>query len=304
MAFPLPPRTIPQCSACLRSYAYAWATLSDTSASQNALRQQTRGKKTSAKASGTVPARLLKDLPGFGKAGSIVPVTRGELRNHWLPKRIAAYVTLIEQRQLRRDNIQIVRDYNFGKKDDLAAAAVAEPAQTSEPTLVYEQKAPEVEKLTAQRSMDLLDIFVPHRLDFYREPIMEEEKLEEPEAAAEKKEDKQQRSASSAASDLLAARSSIAREKPKPKMTGAIYGSVSPHDILLAVRAATATNDEAARVVIAESDIQFLDPQAQSENKIKSIGDFTIELNIKGAEEGIRRNVRVMPQESSREPAG
>ncbi|KAF7191986.1 hypothetical protein HII31_06631 [Pseudocercospora fuligena] len=299
MAFPLRPRAIPQCSACLRSYA--WATTSETSASQNALRQQTRGKKTAAKASGTVPARLLKDLPGFGKAGAIVPVTRGELRNHWFPKRIAAYVTLTEQRQLRRDNIPIERDYNFGKKDDLAAAALAKSAQTSEPTPVYEKKAPEVEKLTAQRSMELLDIFVSHRLDFYREPIMEEEKLEEPEAAAAagKKEDKTQRSASSAAADLLAARSSTPREKSKPKMTGAIYGSVSPHDILVAVRAATATNDEAARVLITEQDIQFLDPQAQSENKIKSIGDFTVELKIKGAEQGIRRTVRVIPQESS-----
>ena len=87
--------------------------------------------------------------------------------------------------------------------------------------------------------------------------------------------------------------------KGKPKMTGAIYGSVSPHDILVAVRAAIATNDEAARVLIAEQDIQFLEPQAQSENKIKSIGDFTIELKIKGAEQGIRRTVRVIPQETS-----
>ncbi|EME88689.1 uncharacterized protein MYCFIDRAFT_35247 [Pseudocercospora fijiensis CIRAD86] len=297
MASPLRSRSIalPQCTACLRSYA--WQATADASACQNALRQQTRSKKTATKASATVPARLLKDLPGFGKA-----VTRGELRNHWFPKRIAAYVTLAEQRQLRRDNIPIERDYNFGKKDDLAAAALAKAARAPEPepAPVYEKKAPEVERLTAQRSMELLDIFVPHRIDFYREPIMEAEKLEEPEAAAaaEKKEDKKQ-SASSAAADLLAARSSIPREKPKPKMTGAIYGSVSAHDILVAVRAAIATNDEAARVLIAEQDIHFMDPQAQSENKIKSIGDFTIELKIKGVEQGIRRTVRVVPQESS-----
>lgn len=227
-------------------------------------------------------------------------MSRGELRNYYFPRAIARYVTLTEQRDLRRNNVPIQRDYVF-KKDKRAAAtsATAAPVMPEGPPPTDERKAPEVERLTAQRSMELLDIFVSHRLDFYREPIMEE-KPEEPVQAEDEKEDKKRRTASSAAADLLAARSPIAAEKSKAKtkVMGAIYGSVSQHDILVAIRAATATNDESAKVVITEQDIHFLDKQVQADNKIKLIGDFTVEIKVKGAEQGIRRTVRVVPQQT------
>lgn len=67
MALPLRSRSIPQCTACLRSYA--WASAAETGSPFTALRQQVRGKKKMAKADGNVPVRLLKDLTGFGKRG-------------------------------------------------------------------------------------------------------------------------------------------------------------------------------------------------------------------------------------------
>lgn len=76
MASAIRARAVPQCSACLRSYA--WTSFADTSSTQqNALRQQVRGKKKNAKTTpDVVPARLMKDLPGYGKAG-MTAMSRG-----------------------------------------------------------------------------------------------------------------------------------------------------------------------------------------------------------------------------------
>lgn len=68
MALPLRTRSIPQCTAGLRSYA--WSSVAESSSSPStALRQQVRGKKKMPKSDGNVPVRLRKDLPGFGKKG-------------------------------------------------------------------------------------------------------------------------------------------------------------------------------------------------------------------------------------------
>ncbi|KAI5360967.1 putative ribosomal protein L9 [Septoria linicola] len=298
MAFPSRVRPIPQCTACLGNYA--WARFADVAAptQTTGLRQQVRGKKKLARPTGNIPARLLKDLPGFGKKGAIVPMARGQMRNNYFPSRTAEYVTMPELRTLRSQNVPIERDYMFGKKDPSSAAdgPLLMPLR-DEPTPLPVRRGPEVEKLTTERSVQLLEIFVPHRIDFYRQPIVEEIKEEKADVAP-KKEQKRQRTASSAAADLLAARTQKPLEKPQPKFTGAIYGSVSQHDILVAVRAAIATNDEAARVIVTEQDIEFLNEPARTEHKIKELGDSTIEIKVKGEENGVKRTVRVIPQEA------
>lgn len=190
----------------------------------------------------------------------------------------------------------IERDYMFGKRD--SAPSTDGPALFSAPEAVeevYTRKGPEVEKLTGERSIELLEIFVPHRMDFFRQPIIEEPPEQKPVEEPKKKE--QQKSASSAAADLLAARTQKPLERPQPKMTGAIYGSVSQHDVLLAVRAAMATNDEAARVIVSEQDVVFVDEKVRAENKIKEVGDFEVDISVRGEESGIKRVVRVVPQE-------
>lgn len=217
------------------------------------------------------------------------------MRNSYFPRRIADYLPEAEQRQLRATNTTIARDYDFGRKDK--TGSVLQPSLTpltDEPTPAPVRKAPEVEKLSVERSLELLEIFIPHRMDFYRQPIVEEKAEEEKEPD---KDDKRQRTASSAAADLLAARSQARLEKAKPKLTGAIYGSVSAHDILVAARAAIATNDEAARIILMEQDIQFLDEHAKKENKLKLVGDFTVEIQLKGADRRVKRTVRVIPQD-------
>lgn len=263
--------------------------------------QHVRGKKKLANLSGTRTARLLKDVPGYGRRGAIIPIASGEMRNKFFPRRIAEYVTLPELRTIKANNIPIARDYTFGKEEPLPEVATSETGASgiainaSEPTRT--PKKHEVEKLSPERSIELLEIFVNPRLDFYRQPIIEEKELEE-EAPAAPKIKERQRTASSAAADLLAARMQAPKEPPKPAGPQAIYGSVSTYDILVAVRVAIAENDEAARVILAEGDIRFMDEEARAEGKVKHVGDFTIEIKVKGAERGVKRTVRVVPQEA------
>lgn len=68
MAAPLRPTLLPQCSACVRSYAFGGA--SEAGIGAAGLGQQVRGKKKLAKnTSSAVPVRLLKDVKTFGKKG-------------------------------------------------------------------------------------------------------------------------------------------------------------------------------------------------------------------------------------------
>lgn len=151
--------------------------------------------------------------------------------------------------------------------------------------------------------MQLLEIFVPQRLDFYRQPIMEEAKEPEPETEKPKR---QRSMGTGAAAELFAARLQADIPEPKPKQAKgaqAIYGSVSTNDVLNAVRAAMGNNDESARVTIVEEDIKFVDvggdvAAEESGRVVKHVGDFTVEIRVKGAEESIRRLVKVNAQEA------
>lgn len=220
------------------------------------------------------------------------------MRNKFFPQRIAEYVTLSELRHLRANSVPIERDYVYGKDEPVKQAAAdltMDEFAMSSPTRAPPPKKPEIEKLTPERSSQLLEIFVGPRLDFYRQPILEEKK-EEAEEVKPTSRRESPRTASSAAFDLLAARTS----QPKPEATGplAIYGSVSRHDVLVHIRAAIARNDEAAKVILEENDIEFLDAEVEREGKVKHVGDFTIEVHVKGGEQRLKRTVRVVPQEA------
>jgi hypothetical protein len=156
----------------------------------------------------------------------------------------------------------------------------------------------EVEKLTPERSKELLEIFVGPRIEFYRQPIMEEKDAED--AKPEDKKAEPQFEGSGPAAELAAARMPVTKKAAKTGPTP-IYGSVSALDILQAVRATIARNDEAARVVLQEEDISFVDlPEAEHSEagKVKHIGDFTVEIKVRGSDDTIRRLVRIIPQEA------
>lgn len=225
----------------------------------------------------------------------------GRMRNEWFPRRIAEYVTVPELRTLRLNNTAMDRNFDYGLDSSVEKAVSSAGAnrtwQNGIPSDIHASmrtRAPEVQRLSPERSMQLLDIFVPQRLDFFRQPIPEEP------AAAEPVVEEQDRAPKlrGAAADLFAARmQQPAASSSKPQ---GIYGSVSTQDILVAVRAAMGGNDEAARVLVAEEDITFVESgvaEIEENRRIKHVGDFTVEIRTKGAEEGVRRLIKVHAQE-------
>ena len=84
----------------------------------------------------------------------------------------------------------------------------------------------------------------------------------------------------------------------------AIYGSVSTEDILtnirelLVLKAAEEANKDAGRIVLHADDIKLLHSDVSTgpeEDRIKFLGDFEFELQVRGAN-AIRRKVRINAQ--------
>nr|POF13202.1 hypothetical protein CFP56_10350 [Quercus suber] len=279
---------VPRCAKCVRDQANAVFGGDLPAIGRGALcQQQVRGKQKQAKGAGEVAARLLKDVKSFGKA---------------------VYVTTAQLKAMNIPRSELVRDFTFGTRqatdamtaDNLPAAEDADELISAS---MFRKKAPDVTKITPERSMELLDIFVPRKLDFYRQPIIEEVKEAEqkssiPEEPA--KPTRKPRALYGAGADLMAARDR-GPEQLKSAAPQAIYGSVSTHDVLVAMRAAMANNDESARVVLLEEDLSFVDlPDLEGveAGRVKHVGDFTIEVKIKGAESmACRRVVKVHAQE-------
>lgn len=78
-----------------------------------------------------------------------------------------------------------------------------------------------------------------------------------------------------------------------------IYGSVSTTDIANKARELVAHNDEAAKILFNEDNIRLPDLQAAEDRKrIKRLGEFEVEIMMKGADAKVVRNVRVLQQAS------
>nr|POF04002.1 hypothetical protein CFP56_21758 [Quercus suber] len=269
--------------------------------------QQIRGKQKQAKGNGEVAARLLKDIKSFGKAGSIVPVAAGRMRNSFFPLSMAVYVTPAQLKALNIPRSEIVRDFTFGTRQATDPTTVDNlPVEGTEELIdasMFRKKAPDVTRISPERSMELLEIFVPGKLDFYRQPIIEDLKETEQTLSAREepaKPTRKPRALYGAGADLMAAREK-GPEAPKIATAQAIYGSVSTQDVLVAMRAAMANNDESARVVLLEEDLSFVDLpdiEGAEAGRVKHVGEFTVEVKIKGAEDkASRRVVRVHAQE-------
>ena len=235
-----------------------------------------------------------------------MPIARGAMRNSWFPEGVAEYVTAPELKTLRIKNVPMDRDFYFDGAQQATPASAdvfsnsksMSDAELREASAFLKPLPSEMKKLTPERSVELVKIFVPPRMDFYRQPIAEEKKPE-PESPVEEKKRPQ---FGGAAGDLLAARMRQS-EKAKEESSGprAIYGSVSTNDVLVALRAAMANNDEAARVVLHEDDVKFVNlPEMEGleAERVKYIGDFIVEIRVRGAEQPVRRVVKIVPQEA------
>ena len=226
------------------------------------------------------------------------------MRNDWFPRGIADYVTLPALKELRVKNVAMERDFEFGATNLANVASTTSDVSKNVKSTSNEElqrkgaspRRPEVDRLTPERSTQLLEIFVGPRVDFYRQPIVEEKAGETPPPETKKP----SRLGGGAAADLLAARKPQQLKEELKSAPLSIYGSVSTLDVLSAVRAAMANNDEAARVVLNEQDISFANlPESEGSEagKIKHVGDFEVEIKLKGSDIAVKRIVRVVPQE-------
>ncbi|KAF2723038.1 hypothetical protein K431DRAFT_319173 [Polychaeton citri CBS 116435] len=310
MAAPLRPRLIPQCTSCIRKHAFAGLEEQWLGRTTSSLGQQTRGaKKKASNTTGTLPVKLLKDVPTFGKKGTIVPVSQGQMRNNWFPRRVAAYVTMPELKQLRLTNTAVERDFDFDTdliENRTSSSVGPYPNSFSELAAGRLREEQGANKVPPARSIELVEIFVPRRVDFYRQPIMEEAKAatlaaDDPSRPTQESQDKD----SGIGTDPLAEREGAASASESEEKVAlsrqpqAIYGSVSTHDILMAIRTALGRNDEARRVVLHEDDITFVDDEeGATTGKVKKLGNFNIEIRVKGAEDAVRRILKVNAQEA------
>ncbi|KAF2828576.1 hypothetical protein CC86DRAFT_346913 [Ophiobolus disseminans] len=258
---------LPQCTSCVRRFTRqnldAWGS------------QQTRNISKKAKeAERNIVVKLLKDVPRYGRAGSYVPLNPSLMRNRWFPARVADYVPVIQLKQLKAQELDLSRDFSYGVRAKL------EEAEEDEEDLVAARRYVrpiEIDVLSPERSIELLNTFVPPTIDFYRQRI-EQERESRPRFGA------------SGAADVLTA--AAMASKPKAH-ADAIYGSVSTADVVTTIRGALAHNDEAARVILNEADVKFLTGhEGEDTSRVKQLGVFKLEIQL-GAEEPLLRNVRV-----------
>ncbi|KAJ4304945.1 hypothetical protein N0V90_000473 [Kalmusia sp. IMI 367209] len=268
------PSLLPQCSSCMRRVTRmgldSWG-----------LHQQTRNKSKAAReAERNIVVKLLHDVPRFGRAGSYVPINPALMRNRWFPSRVADYVPALQLKQLKAQDVDMTRDATFGVK--VALEEVEEDESTLLQPRQHYVRPIEIDLLSPERSMELLDTFVPPTIDFARQPIEQETS------------DKKRYGASDAADILNAV---MASSKPKAA-PNAIYGSVSTADIVSTIKSALAHNDEAARVILSENDVKFITGhEGDDTSRVKLLGTFKVEVRVPGAEEALTRNIRVRAKE-------
>jgi len=88
-----------------------------------------------------------------------------------------------------------------------------------------------------------------------------------------------------------------------PETPTAIYGSVSTHDVAQYIRESVAYNDEAAQIQVNETNVRIVNPvEGDDATRIKHLGQYEVEITVKGADLIVRRRVTVLkPREESAE---
>ncbi|KAI4195440.1 MAG: hypothetical protein LQ350_007204 [Teloschistes chrysophthalmus] len=265
------PAISPQCLGLLRQLVGIRSV-----GSKNPFHQQIRGKKKSTKGPHLVNVRLLEDIQGYGRKGSIIPVAPGRMRNIYYPQSKAEYVTQAQMRSMGQKDAVFERDFSFG---------LVKP----------QEKALPEEKEEPQRSAEVIEALLPRSLIFHRVPI--EASMPGPEAPKP------------VASSINAIGGETPMQRtPEPKKPSAdipIFGSVTPADIVDSIKAVLANDKEGANLVVSSEEIHILhgsnDEVANEEagvkvDRLKSLGDYRFEIRLKGVGP-VRRLVRIVPEE-------
>lgn len=272
MASLRPSTLLPQCTSCVRRFTRqnldGWGS------------QQTRSISKKAKeAERNIVVKLLKDVPRFGRAGSYVPLNPSLMRNRWFPARVADYVPAVQLKQMKAQEVDMARDFSYGVRLNLEE--VEEEEEDFRPK--HYVRPIEIDVLSPERSMELLNAFVPPTIDFYRQRIEQDKEPRE-------------RHGVSGAADILTAAAMGSKAKAS---VDAIYGSVSTADLVSTIKGALAHNDEAARVILNEADVRFVSGHEEGDSsRVKQLGTFKVEIRLGDAEEPLVRNIRIRAKES------
>jgi len=76
----------------------------------------------------------------------------------------------------------------------------------------------------------------------------------------------------------------------------ALFGSVSAADVAAIIRQNLSQNLEASMISVAEEDVRFVG--VKESDRVKHIGEYQIEVRVKGSDEAVKRAVRVQPKSS------
>lgn len=277
-----------------------------------------------------------------------MPVAPGQMRNEWFPSRTADYVTPMQLREIKANDVSIERDHTFGMEQvEVQGDKGPEVLEIAKP------KAIEVEKISvrashragcgshwvrslgssssfnlewqihvhlpdwrghlepggthdacrepscsttdgmqAQRSLELINNLVPARIDVRKSANVRPQQQQKPR--------EQPRHRGMSAADVLAAASA---PPPEPVDTRVpIHGSVSTTDIAAIIKEQLSVNEEGSRVVVSESDVRWLNgTSAEDPTRVRFLGEYEVEIKLKGADEGVTRKIRVLPLASSSE---
>jgi ribosomal protein L9 len=131
--------------------------------------------------------------------------------------------------------------------------------------------------------MKIIADVIPQNIEFYRSPI-----ATTPAAL-------QRHSPSIPAASAISAAALEAARLQAPQKTS-IYGSVSTTDIVENLKAILAQDGKGSRVVLTPEDIVFVN-QEEEKDRVKHLGDFEVDIKVKGATTAVRRNIAVKGQE-------
>ncbi|ROW11455.1 hypothetical protein VMCG_01514 [Cytospora schulzeri] len=320
-----PLMTRPTCLACLRRITRA------TAASLSPILTQVRGKKTSGRPKDAgVVVRLLKDIKGFGKEGSIFRTERGRMRNIWYPTKKAEYVTASRLQQLGLTKNDIgERDPMYGMQVEMeeevvgdAVEAVAGLAHGTTSGAGASQKQAsahgvEIEHVAPNRALEFLTNMVPATIVFERllkhapsantspadsAPEAEETKVLSPlerRRAKMLEPEKSAKTPEELEAERIANDGELQRERKRAdeeaEKLKEIHGSVTARDIATFIQEKLVLDPEAARIHVKPEDIKFIG-YAAGVDKMEKIGKFEIEIRThvgKDRVEPLRKTVEI-----------
>lgn len=156
--------------------------------------------------------------------------------------------------------------------------------------------------VSAERATEILDQKLPAQILFYRVPINEPSPTTTTDAAPSPDSVREQRRqhASPAAAALAAASSPTSPpvNVGDSQHVNPIFGSVSTSDIADSIKALLAQDEEGARIVLSAEDVTILTGEGvEGGDRVKSLGEFPVEVKVRGGRDTVRRIVSVGPVE-------